>query len=581
MVARSRNFRLLVPVLIAAASLLLFGWFIDQATAEAPAELDLVRVVIHSPEDLLLFKTLEIPIYYHSRSENGSEYLLTALDPFQEADLIELGFSVQVLGSPSPGRKYYRITAHELENLELAEKSVDVIERQANASLIQASPEDAADLVNLGIELEQFALHPLVLPQEVNSTGPISLTVDTTISGMINQVMTSTIYSLTGDLSGEWAATISGAPYTITNRYTYYLPPADEDPPIKKATEYVYQEFDNLGISPEYHYWESEIYSVTKYPSENYPNVIGTIHGEQRPDDIFLITAHLDDAPFSDPAPGADDNASGTVAVLVAAQILSQSQYKWDCTLRFAAFTGEEQGLLGSSTYAKQAYEQGEDIIAVLNLDMIAYNSKNKPAPDIDLHTHAAPDMEIANLFVDVIASYQLNLVPEIILPGTGASDHASFWAYGYPAILAIEDHDDFNIYYHSKNDTLDKLDLEYYTEFVKAAVGTLAHMGCLAGTEGALTGYVTDKSSGMPIEGAIVSATNRFGQEWQTFTGPEGSYVLNPTRDSYTVSGEAEGFVTATITNVQITQGDTTTLDFELPAMHYMYFPLIPHRTE
>jgi hypothetical protein len=240
--------------------------------------------------------------------------------------------------------------------------------------------------------------------------------------------------------------------------------------------------------------------------------------------------------------------------------------------------------MLGSSAYAKQAYAQEEDILAVLNLDMIAYNSKNSPVPDIDLHTHTTQDQVIADLLMSVISSYGLDLVPEIIQPGTGASDHASFWAYGYPAILAIEDRDDFNPFYHSRNDTLDNLDMDYYTEFVKAAVGTLAHMGCLAGTEGSLAGYVTALGSGLPIEGVRVSASNRFGQEWQTLTGSDGSYVLYPPRDFYTVAGEAAGFVTATITNVQVTQGLTTTLNFALPVMpvmHYMYFPLIPHKIE
>ena len=570
---------LLAPVIIATGILLLFAWLVALAAVETPVEPALVLVEISAPEDLLIFTSLEIPIYDYESGEYGIEYLLTMLDPFQLADLIEKGLSVQVLGSPSPSSQYYRITARKPEALGLANDIVDVIESRSGASIIQASPGEAARLVELGIELEGLSLHPLVIPQEVSNTESISLTVDTDIAGMINQVLTSTIYSLTGDLTGEWATIISGEPYTISNRYTFYPPIPNENPPIKKATEYIFQEFALLDISPEYHYWESERYSVTLYPPENYPNVIGTITGTQRPEDIFMITAHLDDAPFSDPAPGADDNASGTVGVLVAAQILSQ--YEWDCTLRFATFTGEEQGLLGSSAYAKQAYELEENILAVLNLDMIAYNSKNDDAPDIDLNTHTAQDQVIANLLINVISSYGLDLAPEIIQPGTGASDHASFWAYGYPAILAIEDHNDFNPFYHSRNDTLDKLDMDYYTEFVKATVGTLAHMGCLAGTEGRLAGHVTDKSSGLPIEGARVSASNRFGQEWQTFSGPDGSYILNPTRDFYTVSGEAADFVTATITNVQVTQGLTTTLNLTLPVMQYMYYPLIPHGAE
>ncbi|MCK4725615.1 MAG: hypothetical protein KAT29_07430, partial [Anaerolineales bacterium] len=155
---------LLAPVIMATAILLLFAWLVEQAAAEAPSELALVRVEIHTPEDLLVFTRLEIPIYDHASGVNRDEYLLTALDPYQQADLINKGFSLQVLDTPSPGSQYYRLTAHKPEALELANKLVEVIENRAGSSLVQAAPEDAARLVNLGIELEQLSLHPLVVP---------------------------------------------------------------------------------------------------------------------------------------------------------------------------------------------------------------------------------------------------------------------------------------------------------------------------------------------------------------------------------------------------------------------------------
>jgi hypothetical protein len=92
--------------------------------------------------------------------------------------------------------------------------------------------------------------------------------------------------------------------------------------------------------------------------------------------------------------------------------------------------------------------------------------------------------MDLAELFSDVVGIYDLNLIPQIVSNGSGASDQASFWNWGYPAILAIEDYEpgghDFNPYYHSDQDLLQQLDLEYFAEFARAAVGTFAHMGCL-----------------------------------------------------------------------------------------------------
>ena len=83
-----------------------------------------------------------------------------------------------------------------------------------------------------------------------------------------------------------------------------------------------------------------------------------------------------------------------------------------------------------------------ENIAGVLNLDMIAWNTAGS-TPDIDLHAKSTlpATVDLANQFKSVITAYGLNLVPQVITNGSGASDHASFWNQGYPAILAIEDY--------------------------------------------------------------------------------------------------------------------------------------------
>jgi Zn-dependent M28 family amino/carboxypeptidase len=134
-----------------------------------------------------------------------------------------------------------------------------------------------------------------------------------------------------------------------------------------------------LGFDVEYHVWDRD----------KYPNVIGELRGESTPEDIYIICAHLDDAPFEGVAPGADDNASSSAAVLIAPDILSR--HRWDSTLRFILFTGEEQWSMdesyahGSSPYARRSRERGENIVAVLNLDMLGWNSEGKPEPALDL----------------------------------------------------------------------------------------------------------------------------------------------------------------------------------------------------
>ena len=82
-------------------------------------------------------------------------------------------------------------------------------------------------------------------------------------------------------------------------------------------------------------------------------NVVGTIEGLCYPGRQFLLTGHYDDE-SEDPynwAPGADDNASGVGGLLAAASILKE--YQLTHTVKFVAFSGEEQGLLGSAAYAE------------------------------------------------------------------------------------------------------------------------------------------------------------------------------------------------------------------------------------
>ena len=307
-------------------------------------------------------------------------------------------------------------------------------------------------------------LDPISL-QTISSTQPFQSfqAPQPTIQGMINQVNQDTIYTYTGDLSGEWPVLINGESYTILTRHT------DSGEPIRKATEYVTQHLTNLGLEVEVHNWESI----------NHPNVIGQITGQVNPQNIYMITAHLDDQPSGPIAPGADDNASGSVATLIAADILSQ--YQWGCTLRFALWTGEEQGYEGSEAYADRARERNENILGVLNLDMIGHDGGGAPNARLYAKSSVPGSVDIANLFVDVVQTYSIGLEPTVRIDGsTGEmSDNQSFWKEGYAAILAIEG--DLTPHYHKTTDTLGNLTMDYYTEFVKASVGTFAHMaGCL-----------------------------------------------------------------------------------------------------
>jgi len=296
-------------------------------------------------------------------------------------------------------------------------------------------------------------------------------TPDPAITAMIGQVQTATLIEYVNQLSGETPATVGGVPYTFTTRET------NSGVPIQKATQFAYEFMQAHSLAVSYHDWNRCGVASRNVVAEK----IGTVH----PSEIVLVTAHIDSTSTTNVAPGADDDASGSAGVMAIAEILAPSQFQR--TLRFVLFTGEEQGLCGSAAYAKRAAAADENIVAVYNLDMIAWDSD--AAPIVRLHTRKtndpgyAADLAIANTFVNVVSQYGLTgtLSPLVAADGLDEDDTYSFWENDYPGILAIEDDDeaegDFNPYYHTVQDKVSAFNKTYFTNFVKASVGTAAEL--------------------------------------------------------------------------------------------------------
>jgi hypothetical protein len=200
--------------------------------------------------------------------------------------------------------------------------------------------------------------------------------------------------------------------------------------------------------------------------------VVGELKGTNFPDDVVIVCAHLDStSPEPDIlAPGADDDASGTAAVMEAARILAR--HPTDYTVRFIAFTGEEQGLYGSMGYASGARSAKERILGVVNLDMIAF--ADRMPEDLDVFVNPASEWMGYRISEDA-GEYAGLSVRTVVDPSMVYSDHASFWDNGYAALMAIEDEPLRNPYYHTIGDTLDTLNLDFCARSTKAALATTA----------------------------------------------------------------------------------------------------------
>jgi len=243
----------------------------------------------------------------------------------------------------------------------------------------------------------------------------------------------------------------------------------------EQAAEFIYNQFQEMGLETRYHYWESRDDKIPfkLYKSQNIEGVHKNNNTTNK--EILVFNAHYDSVNVS---PGANDDGSGVAAVLTAAYVLSK--FEFNRTIKFVTFSGEEIGLLGSKNYVKEIYEKNEDIIVELNADMIGYAETAQGGKNVSL-----PYTEDAKWIIDEIKNinqnYNINFnIKERskITPGgpRSGSDYHDFVLYGYDAIAFWED--EFNInYFHTANDTIDHINFSYLVNITKLIVGSLAYL--------------------------------------------------------------------------------------------------------
>ena len=276
------------------------------------------------------------------------------------------------------------------------------------------------------------------------------------VQQIIDSVNQDSLIFFVRELTGDMPTIINGTSQTIMSRYNF-------QPENELAKFYIKQKFESYGLNT----------TIQSYTSLG-ENVIATQPGIDFPNVKYIICAHYDDMPPGTIAPGADDNASGTVAVIEAARILSQ--YSFPITIIYAAWDQEELGMIGSAYYAQQAALAGDSILGVINLDMIGYDANNDNIAEI----HVQPvnySLFLKDKVLEINDKYSTGLTLYSVNPGVTNSDHSSFWQYNYSAIFLFEDSWEMNPNYHSVNDKVQYLNPSYYLKYVKLSLGTLADL--------------------------------------------------------------------------------------------------------
>ena len=258
----------------------------------------------------------------------------------------------------------------------------------------------------------------------------------------------------------------------------------------KEVSEAIKARFESFGMT-EVRLDSFECYTHITYANLNYDtttwqyNVEAKIIGSVYPDEEILLMGHHDNVQLdSDPelfAPGADDNASGTVAALETARVLMQMGYQPEKTIVFLTTAAEELmnfGDAGSEHYAAEAAASGRNIWGVINNDMIAYDNNT----DVIGFSNVIGSEEITEIAALITYTYTY-LTPNIPAPQTsGGADLKAFIEAGYTGVYLMEEV--FNPFYHTEMDLVEKCDLEYLTEAIKISCGSVIYSDISVGTE-------------------------------------------------------------------------------------------------
>ena len=228
-----------------------------------------------------------------------------------------------------------------------------------------------------------------------------------------------------------------------------------------QAGEWIYSEFQDMGLDVRYHNWS--------HGGESGRNIEATLSGANvSSNHIFVMCAHYDTVLGS---PGADDDGSGVAAVLSAAYVLSK--YIVNYTVRFIAFSGEEQGLYGSYEYAKDAFNSGDCIVGVLNADMIGYAVNETQGEHIKIYNNSQSYWIVE--YIDTVADIYFEYIDLNVICGgySWGSDHSSFWQFGYDAVQYKEY--EVTPYYHTPNDIIENMNVSYLAKCTKLFLATIA----------------------------------------------------------------------------------------------------------
>ena len=229
-------------------------------------------------------------------------------------------------------------------------------------------------------------------------------------------------------------------------------------PGNKLASAYLFETYRSFGYSPEFQWFERQ-----NALGGRTANVLATLRGTVNPELIYVVSSHYDSVAIG---PGADDDSSGTAALLETARLLANRPQP--ATIIFASFTGEEAGLLGSREFVRRAVADKLAIVGALNNDMVGWANDHRLDNTIRYSNAGIRDIQHA-------AAMQFSNLITYDARYFKSTDAAAYYeAYGdivggigsYPVLSSP--------HYHQSHDVLENMNHQLITEVAKTTAATL-----------------------------------------------------------------------------------------------------------
>ncbi|MGH7579950.1 MAG: M20/M25/M40 family metallo-hydrolase, partial [Gemmatimonadales bacterium] len=277
-------------------------------------------------------------------------------------------------------------------------------------------------------------------------------------------------------------------------------------PGNRLAIEYLQATLRSFGYEPVLQWFEPS-------PGVRSANVVATLQGTSDPEVQYVVGSHFDSVREG---PGADDNTSGTTALLEVARVLARRPQA--ATIRFVWFTAEEAGLRGSKEFVRVAQEAGDRVVGALNNDMVGWANDDRLDNTIRYANRGLRDLQhaAAFLFTDLItydAHYYKFTDAHSLVDSFGdvVSGIGSYPVLGNP-------------HYHQPHDVLETVNHRLVAEVGRT---TLASVVLMASSPSRLEGVTASRGAGGTVEvgwkPAIERGVTSYRVRWEDGEGRTG----------------------------------------------------------